>query len=334
MRQSEMNQITIGYPDMKEIGGYFELELPMNANQPLHPNGVKVNSGRHALEYILRVLGNKVKRLWVPYYTCEVVLQPIHRLGLEYEFYQVNMDLEIDSKPDLTDGDYIIVNNYFGIKDAYINELACQYKGKLIVDNAQAWYNCEMPGFNTFYSPRKFFGMPDGGLAWATGELNNELERDHSYDRCSHLLKRIDSGASEGYAEFNVNSKKIGAQPLKRMSSLSDRILSSIDFDWVRIKRRSNFEMLHEVLKGSNGFNIPPMQSFASPMVYPYLTNDASLRQRLIDNKIFVATYWPNVLEWCHEDSTEYKLAKNLLPLPIDQRYGEDDMERIITQIL
>ncbi len=306
----------------------------MNTSQPLHPNGVKVNSGRHALEYILRILGNKVKRLWVPYYTCNVVLQPIQRLGLGYEFYHINSDLEFEDQPELTDGDYIIVNNYFGIKDAYINELACQYKGWLIVDNAQAWYNCEMLGFNTFYSPRKFFGMPDGGLAWATDKLDIELEQDQSNERCSHLLKRIDLGASEGYADFKTNSAALSKQPLKRMSSLSERILSSIDFDWKKIKRWSNFEMLHEALKASNKFNIPSMQSFACPMVYPYLTDDTSLRQHLINNRIFVATYWPNVLEWCPVDSTEYKLAKYLLPLPIDQRYGEDDMQRIIKTIL
>ncbi len=319
---------------MKEIGGYFELELPMNASQPLHPNGVKVNSGRHALEYILRVLGNKAKRIWIPYYTCDVVLQPVRRLSLGYELYHVNMDLEIDNYPELADGDYIIVNNYFGIKDAYINKLACRYKGKLIVDNAQAWYNCEMLGFNTFYSPRKFFGMPDGGLAWATGVLDSELEQDQSYERCSHLLKRIDLGASEGYADFKVNSARLNTQPLKRMSALSEQILSSIDFEWAKIKRRSNFEMLHDALGKSNGLQIPDMNSFSCPMVYPYFTRDASLRQRLIDNRIFVATYWPNVLEWSPEDSTEYKLAKYLLPLPIDQRYGEEDMERIIKTIL
>lgn len=318
---------------MKEIGGYFELELPMNVSQPVHPNGVKVNSGRHALEYILRVLGDKVKRVWIPYYTCEVILQPILKLGLGYKFYHVNMNLEIDDYPELVDSDYFIVNNYFGIKDAYINRLASRYKGRLIVDNAQAWYMQEMLGFNMFYSPRKFFGIPDGGLAWAIGELDCEIEQDQSHERCLHLLKRIDMGASEGYADFKTNSAKLSTQPLKRMSSLSERILSSIDFDWARIKRRSNFEMLHDALKDTNELSIPSMQLLSCPMVYPYLTEDTSLRQRLIDNKIFVATYWPNVKEWCSPDSTEYQLADRLIPLPIDQRYGEEDMERIIELI-
>ena len=54
------------------------------------------------------------------------------------------------------------------------------------------------------------------------------------------------------------------------------------------------------------------------------------LKKRLIDNKIFVATYWPNVLEWCKEDDIEYKLCKSIIPIPIDQRYGKEDMNRIL----
>lgn len=45
-------------------------------------------------------------------------------------------------------------------------------------------------------------------------------------------------------------------------------------------------------------------------------------------------TYWPELLELCEMDSVEYNLARKLLPLPIDQRYGEEDMQRIIDVIL
>ena len=34
-------------------------------------------------------------------------------------------------------------------------------------------------------------------------------------------------------------------------------------------------------------------------MVYPYWTNDDLLREKMIDNRIFVAPYWPNVGNWC-----------------------------------
>ena len=72
------------------------------------------------------------------------------------------------------------------------------------------------------------------------------------------------------------------------------------------------------------------MDSFNCPMVYPFMTDDESLRGRLIQNKVFVARYWPNVLDWCKNDDFEYKLVTQVIPLPIDQRYGEIEMNKII----
>jgi len=47
-----------------------------------------------------------------------------------------------------------------------------------------------------------------------------------------------------------------------------------------------------------------------------------------------VATYWPNVFNWCENKTLEFDLAKNILPLPIDQRYGSEEMERIVELII
>lgn len=68
-------------------------------------------------------------------------------------------------------------------------------------------------------------------------------------------------------------------------------------------------------------------------MVYPYWTNDDSLRKKLIDNRIYVAKYWPNVMEWSTPCELEYELAFHILPLPIDQRYCEEEMNGIIELI-
>ena len=65
-------------------------------------------------------------------------------------------------------------------------------------------------------------------------------------------------------------------------------------------------------------------------MIYPYLSPTYGLREKLIENKIFVARYWSNVLDWTTEDDVEYLLAYQMQPLPIDQRYREGDMNRII----
>ncbi|MCH5231025.1 MAG: hypothetical protein J1F43_04440 [Muribaculaceae bacterium] len=324
---------------MKEIGGYFELELNERYRPSLHSDGYQFNSGRHALEFILLSMGSKVKKIYLPYFTCEVVLQPITKLNIPYEFYPINFSLEIDNPPALKEGEYIIFNNYFGIKDVSIQTLALLYKDKIIIDNSQAWYAPEIAKTMMFYSPRKYFGLPDGGIATGLEKnLSNEnlyksLDKDFSYRRFSHLLKRHELSASEGYQDFSRNSSLLGTEPLKKMSDLTTKLLGSIDMQIAKDKRRENFDFLNQHLDSLNKFNLPSLDTFASPLVYPFLSFKEDLRTKLIENKIFVPTYWPNVYEWCDKDSTEYQLTKYLLPIPIDQRYGVDEMLKIIQVI-
>jgi len=318
---------------MKEIGGYFGLELGSVNPDYRFFHTPSLNSSRHALEYILRQIEPAPRFVYLPYYTCEVVLEPLRRLNIGSQFYHINEKLEITELPKLNEDEYIIVNNYFGIKDGYIDRLFLHYKGNMIVDNAQAFYHMHHLGMKAIYSPRKYFGVPDGGIAWSPETKDIRLTKDYSTNRSVHLLRRIDAGAEAGYREFKEDDASLSDEPMKAMSDLTRFILERINYDEVKHRRRSNFEILHTALASTNKLDIPDWNTFACPMVYPYLSEDASLRKRLIENKIFVATYWPNVLEWCSEDTTEFKLAKCLLPLPIDQRYGEKDMNRIVNVI-
>ena len=61
---------------------------------------------------------------------------------------------------------------------------------------------------------------------------------------------------------------------------------------------------------------------------------DENLRKKLISHKIFTPIYWPNVLDWSKKDSLEYKITKEIVCLPIDQRYNKEDMKKILKIIL
>ena len=315
----------------KEIGGYFQLELS-NKGSFMHDNGVLLNSGRNALEYILRAKGN-ISRLWIPYYTCDTVLEPLVKLNLPYSFYSIDEQLELQKLIELQQGEYILYTNYFGVKDRYVHYLSEQYGSQLVVDNAQALYAEVIKGISTLYSPRKFVGIPDGGIAYEDLPLERQVyELDKSYCRCGHLLRRYDEPASDGYIDFRANSGQLVMQPVREMSLLTRALLSNIDFIQVRERRLKNFAYLHKHLGTSNllDLNIP----FFCPMVYPYrMREGADIRKKLIADKIYVATYWPNVFQWCASDALECRLADDILPLPIDQRYGSCDMERILNVI-
>ena len=105
------------------------------------------------------------------------------------------------------------------------------------------------------------------------------------------------------------------------MSNLTKAIMASIDYDKVAEIRRDNFELLHEKLKDLNELNFE-LDNESVPMVYPFLIKRDGLKQKLIDNKIFVATYWPMVKDKAPQDSFERYLYDYLLPLPVDQRYN------------
>lgn len=309
---------------MEAIGGYFSLELPLR--EEYHKNAIRLNTGRNCLEYILRA--RRYKKVYVPYYTCEAVMEPINKLGIPYEFYHIDIHFEIRDRFTLKADEALLYTNYFGLKQRYVEQLAENTGTRLIVDNTQAFYAKPMPGIDTFYTCRKFFGVADGAYLYTDNLLDEDFEQDESYDRMAHLLKRIDLSAEQGFADFRKVDDGLDNQPIRKMSKLTQRIMQSIDYDAAAKKRRENYQMLHEVLGEENNLALS-LEEDAVPMVYPFLAPIKGLRERLIDNKVFVARYWPNVLEWTTKDDIEYLLAYQMQPLPIDQRYGKDDMDRI-----
>lgn len=310
---------------MEPIGGYFSLELPHY--EEYHKDAFRLNTGRNCLEYILRV--RQYRKVYIPYYTCDVVLEPFRKLVIPYEYYHVNIYLEIQDEIVLKEGEALLFTNYYGLKQRYIENLAQQYGNRLIVDNTQAFYAKPLDGIDTFYTCRKFFGVPDGAYLYTDKLLDVELEQDQSYERLLSLTKRIDLSPEAGYQDFRDISKALVGQPIKRMSKLTQRMMQGIDYESAAQRRRANYLMLNKALGKENNLELP-LEDDAVPMVYPYLVPENGLREKLIENKIFVARYWPSVLECTAPDDIDYLLAYQMQPLPTDQRYGEEEMNRIL----
>lgn len=313
----------------REIGGYFELELARN--QEYHPNAIKLNTGRNALEYILRA--KKYRKVYLPYYTCEVILEPIHKLRIDYRFYSIDKKFQpIFDYSEVEPDAVFLYTNYFGLCDNTVSEISKKCKN-LVVDYSQSFFSKPVPGIDTFYSPRKFFGVPDGAYLYTDQMLNQKFGVDISYKRLKYLLGRTDLGAEQFYSEFKKVDESFTNQPIKYMSKLTQRLLSSIGYQNIAAVRNANFDIYHKYFTKRNQLSIQ-INPETVPMVYPFLTEDDTLREKLIENKIFVARYWPNVLEWCENGTWEYDMAKNMVPLPVDQRYGVEDMQKIVSLIL
>ena len=314
---------------MKTIGGYFELELPKS--HEYHQGAMRLNTGRNSFEYILRA--KEYDKVYLPYYTCDVMFEVIRKLGLKVNSYNIDGTFRpVFNFSCLGANDVFVYNNYFGICDVQVAEVAKKCKN-LIVDNSQAFFSMPLPNVDTFYSPRKFFGVPDGGYLYTNKIISRKSEKDISYMRFKHLIKRIDIGSEAGYEDFKNNDSSFTDQPIKLMSELTQRLLGSFDYLSIAQKRRHNFNYLHSKLRSKNRLDVN-IENESVPMVYPYLiSNGKEIKEKLNALKIFVATYWPNVLEWCEKDSLEYELASNTLFLPIDQRYGLDEINFIYERI-
>lgn len=310
-------------------GGFFELEL--SKGQHYHKDAVNLNLGRSCLEYIVR--SAKYKTIYVPHYTCSVLFDRLSTLNIVVKRYPLSESLEIDLDFGQVNEDTLFMyTNYFGLKDNYISSISKKIKN-LIIDNCQAFYSKPIKNVDSFYSPRKFFGVPDGAYLITEKKYTKILERDVSSDRLKHLTGRIEEGPQRSFEKFQNHEVALNNEGLKSMSKLTSDLLQSINHEKAAKRRNDNYRFLHERLGGSNMLKLD-FDLKLIPMVYPYISNKEGLRAKLIDNEVFVATYWPNVLKECSIDSLEYNFAKNIIPLPIDQRYGESEMKHIAQLIL
>lgn len=309
---------------MKEIGGYFELELA--SKKEYHTSAIALNSGRNAFKYILK--SQNIKKIYIPNYICNSIIEPLIELSVSYEFYTIDENFEIINEIDLLKDERILYVNYFALKSKYVKKLADKYQNYLIIDNTQDFFQKPLKNIDTIYSPRKFFGINDGGYLYTNNLLNELLTVDESHSHSAQLLGRADKNASLFYNEFKKAEKRLINQPIKRMSNLTNKILSSINYNEIKKKRKENFEFLHNELKEINLLKNINIKS--TPFIYPFMTNDLHLREKLINNKIYVSKYWQEVLDRDRISNFEIDFVNKLIPLPIDQRYNFDDMYRIL----
>ena len=235
----------------KPIGGYEELGLKKSAGY--HSKALPLNTGRNCLEYILRA--KEYKKIYLPFYICEVIFEPINKLEIKFDYYEIDENLDPIFGSTLKGDEVFLYVNYFGIKEKTVKNLAFKYKN-LIVDNTHDFFASPLDGIDTFYSARKFFGVPDGAYLYTNRNLKETFEQDFSYERLEHLLIQIDKGIDEGYESFSRNERLLSRQPIKRMSQLTKALLGNVNYEEVKKQRKDNFLLLHEKLGKFNELKI------------------------------------------------------------------------------
>lgn len=315
---------------MKEIGGYIELET--NSGHEYHEDALALNCGRNCLAYLIRA--KHIKKICLPRYICDCVADVCRENQVEIIWYTISDNFLPTFTECLREDVFFYFVNYYGqISNRVISDLA-QKHTQFIVDNSQAFYQQPIPGIDTIYTARKFFGVPDGAYLYTDVHLKEDIRRDCSADRVLHLAGRFESGGAAFFKEYQKNEEKFYGLQIGKMSLLTHNMLRGVDYDKAALRRTANYKFLQSKLSSLNQLQCTiPEGAF----MYPFLTPRNSgkrIRKKLLESKIYIPTLWPNVLQQCLPDSTEHYFAQDILPLPVDQRYDNEDMEYIAEQLL
>lgn len=313
-----------------EYGGYLPLELRNGEeyfSRYQDASYIGFNCGRACIAAALDNVN--VSRVHIPVYNCYVVEKALIENGytiLKYLLTENFLPLISDFK----DGDWIVYVDYFGTSDrTYIKQKIAKQYQRVIFDNTQAFYSKPILMDNVFnvYSCRKFFGVSDGAyLVYKNGlDIKTFYEKDNSWKRASYLLKSIECGTNGAYKDSLLGEESIGFS-VKIMSDLTRKILKNIDYDQIKYARKRNFNILHNMLDSVNSFKQIDTNEDFTPMIYPLIVEDDSLREKLINNNIYVPQWWKYLSGKLSKNSVEEKMVKYLFPLPIDQRYSNEDM--------
>lgn len=312
---------------MKEIGGYIELDTYTGAM--LHEKAIALNCGRGALEYLCEA--KMIRKLYLPYFLCDSVPNLCKKINVEYEFYHINRALEPIFTKEIGANEWLYIVNFYGqLSNEYLKIWKQRYD-RVIVDNAQSYFQMPVEGMDTLYTCRKYFGVADGAFLYSDTRLSKEIPLDESFERMHFLLGRYERSANEFYSEYVLNNKLFATEPVKRMSRLTENLLHGIDYDVVAKRRQENFDFLDAEFRDISELNL---KSVYGAFMYPLLIqNGSEIRKALQKEKIYIPTLWPNVLKECSVDSLEYHYAADILPIPIDQRYRKEDMKRITEMV-
>lgn len=320
-----------------------------------------LSTGRAAIKFILSNIIEKVKinKCWLPSYLCETIIQSFRELNLDYEFYNLKENLQLDTdylSRRIEKNDIILTINYFNFLP---NNRTIKFLRKLknnnvivIEDSTHSFFtNNNLPGIANYsiISLRKWFGIPDGGIAISNNDLFNKnlIIKKSFYD---FVYLRLKYAILKNFYLNKVINKKDSLREihnkaeelanltirLNAMSCISKTLLNSIDFNNVIYKRRKNFKYLLSSFKNLDNIDIlcKNLKERICPIGFPIIvTQRDALREHLTNNNIYCPIHWLIPDEIPKKFDYSHFISKNIITIPCDQRYSIEDMEMVAEKV-
>lgn len=316
---------------MRPVGG----EIPFKQDENLFT--YITDSGRSSLRLIVQS-GFRDTKFLLPDFLCGVIPRVLDELGVHYAYYRVKPDLSIDAgSVEGKEFDVLYVINYFGLQQDYRHLLG---RDTWVVEDSVFSPIVERPpelvnwvGFNSF---RKISFLADGSLVKSTVRLSDGLvaKQGAAFSALKYQAKQMkfeylqeQKHSEEKFLALFEEAEKT-ADRQTQIYSISDRSLFSLlEFyrkldDEYRARRR-NYRLAQRQLRK---FGLRLRTDYPSFYILSVDRRD-ELRHYLYSQRVFLPVHWPSI------DAVENDLYDRIISVPVDSRYGEQDMVRIAANI-
>lgn len=341
-----------------ELGSEYNIsldQLSIKNNNLFHclsqfKNTLYFDSGRSALKHVVQQLEEDTIVL-LPEFICESVIKCFHKLK-KITFYKIKNDFTIDiddfkRKANARTKVFFIMH-YFGAVQPEevlqeIKRIANFYNSIIIEDTTHSFFsNSHTIGDYMVCSLRKWMPIPQGGVLYFENNKANvsmpHYEQSQDNQRAYGMILK-DLYLKTG-GDYNNTYRNIFARAEtvlnnqdrpKMMSDLCKFLISCVDIGELISTRRRNYKTVKNYFK-EWGVTSPCMiHEENCPLVFLLrVKNRDVLKTFLINNRIYCAVHWPFDGFKAEERQFAKELADQLISLPIDQRYSDEDMEFLI----
>jgi hypothetical protein len=347
----------------EEIGGNFPLEAERITDSDLCFSQLGsryfFSSGRSAIHALILITKAQGKKVALPYFTCHSVIEPFVKSGCQIVYYQVEKDLRINQEAiiqfcRIEQPFLFFFHDYFGLNEGEKwNIIFNDFKHSLIFVNDQthSFFSSNQTLFSHFslMSMRKWGGIPEGGFLHVVEGNKDVLNYDERSSKdlrleCyvkASLLKNAylngdDSVNKDDFRNLFYKSESFfdtedGIYPINQFGLAAWNNLLKSDF---KEKRISNYRLLQDGWMHdwrSWGLPLLPYSIGITPLYFPVLLRIERLKfqKYLVKHSVYVPIIWPKsqLINAAGDDT----LYDSLICIPIDQRYGEGDMQRILS---
>lgn len=317
---------------LKEIGSEFHFIRSDNSNGIEFPrNGSLTFCGRTAIETVLKEIP-KTKSAVLPSYCCDSMIEPFRRAGIKVDFFDVNFTNELKIDIVNKSSDVLLWCNYFGFKNEMPN-----YDGIIIEDITHSLFSKESHHLRSDYlvaSIRKWLPIYCGGYCSVNSNFTLPPQEfiakkaEAMNLKCNYLNSLNEEEKIKFLSDFNSSNKWLAENYSNlNIDTYSKDYISSVDVVTIREKRRKNATVLYEGLKDKVEFMFDKNQMDCPLFVPIILRKDRDeIRKHLSANKIYCPIHWPRPKENCKSNIYDLELS-----LVCDQRYSEEDMERVVS---